>query len=119
MLKERLQSIENLMKDYNHDDVTREILDLAYDYNLEYYTEDIVNTDEIDDLVQTRLNDGGWQGVACMLSEVNYLNDEYYLINGYGNLEELTIEYLQCVFDDLKSSLLELIEEEDKEETEE
>ena len=82
-------------------------------------TEDIVNTDEIDDLVQTRLNDGGWQGVACMLSEVNYLNDEYYLINGYGNLEELTIEYLQCVFDDLKGSLSELIEEEDKEETEE
>ena len=54
-----------------------------------------------------------------MLSEVNYLNDEYYLINGYGNLEELTIEYLQCVFDDLKSSLSELIEEEDKEETKE
>ena len=119
MLKERLQSIENLMKDYNHDDGAREILDLAYDYNLEYYTEDIINTDEIDDLVQTRLNDSGWQGVACMLSEVNYLNDEYYLINGYGNLEELTIEYLQCVFDDLKSSLSELIEEEDKEETKE
>ena len=36
----------------------------------------------------------------------------YYLIDEYGNLEELTKGYLECIYEDLKRELLELIEEE-------
>ena len=105
MLKERLESIKNLLGSYNRYDATREILDLAYDYDLEYYTENIIEEALIDELVQNRLYSGGWQGVSCMLSKINYLNDEYYFINGCGNLEELTISHLECIFNDMVEAL--------------
>ena len=115
MLKERLESIKNLLEDYNRDDAVREILDLSYDYGLDYYTENIVEEAMIDELVKNRLNSSGWQGVSCMLNKINYLNDEYYFIDGYGNLEELTINRLECIFNDMKEELLNMEEEEEEE----
>ena len=114
MLKERLESIKNSMKYYHNDYVAEEILSLAYDYELEDCVTDIINREEIDNLVQDRLENSGWEGVACMLSKINYLTDEYYLIDGYGNLENLTARYLECIFDDLKNELLKLTEEEEE-----
>ena len=115
MLKERLESIKNLLEDYNRDDAVREILDLSYDYGLDYYTENIIEEAMIDELVKNRLNSSGWQGVSCMLNKINYLNDEYYFIDGYGNLEELTINRLECIFNDMKEELLNMEEEEEEE----
>ena len=112
MLKEKLQSIEKSMKYYNKDHTAREILELAHDYNLEKYTENIINREKIDDLVQIRLDESGWEGVACMLSKINYVTDEYYSIDRYGNLEELTKEKLEYIFEDLKKELSELIKKE-------
>ena len=114
MLKERLESIKNLLEDYNRDDAVREILDLSYDYGLDYYTENIIEEAMIDELVKNRLNSSGWQGVSCMLNKINYLNDEYYFIDGYGNLEELTINRLECIFNDMKEELLNIEEEEEE-----
>ena len=51
-----------------------------------------------------------------MLSKINYLNDEYYFIDGYGNLEELTINRLECIFNDMKEEILNMGEEEEEEE---
>ena len=116
MLKERFELIEDLIKDYDRDYAVREILSLAYDYDLEDYIGNIISEDTIDDLVQSRFDRSGWKGVTCMLSKINYLNDEYYIMNGYGNLEELTIGHLECIFDNLKRELLELMEEEEEEE---
>ena len=52
MLKERLESVKNLLESYNRDDAVREILDLAYDYDLEYYTENIIEEEMMDELVK-------------------------------------------------------------------
>ena len=116
MLKERLESIKNLLESYNRDEATVSILELAHDYDLEYFTENIIEEEMIDGLVQNRFYSGGWQGVACMLSKINYLNDDYYFMNGYGNLEELTINRLECIFNDMKEELLNIEEEEEEEE---
>ena len=113
MLKERLELIEKSMKYYNKDHTAREILELAYNYNLEKYVENnIISREIIDDLVQIRLDESGWEGVACMLSKINYVTDEYYSIDRYGNLEELTKEKLEYIFEDLKKELSELIKKE-------
>ena len=112
MLRERLETIKKSMKYYKKDYIAKEILNLAYDYNLEKYAENIINREEIDDLVQFRLDKSGWEGVACMLSKINYVTDEYYLIDEYGNLEELTKAYLERIYEDLKRELLESMEEE-------
>lgn len=116
MLKERLESIKDLLEDYNRDEATREILDLAYDYDLVSFVENIADEGFIDELVKNRFDSSGWQGVACMLKKINYLNDEYYFMNGYGNLEELTINRLECIFNDMKEELLNIEEEEEEEE---
>ena len=112
MLKERLELIEKSIKYHSKDSATREVLNLAYNYGLEKYIEDIVHREEIDDLVQFRLDGSGWEGVACLLNKINYVTDEYYLIDEYGNLQELTKKYLECVYEDLKEELLELVKEE-------
>ena len=112
MLKERLELIEKSMKYYSKDYTTREILNLVYEYNLEKYIKNIINREEIDDLVQFRLDGSGWEGVACLLSKINYVTDEYYLLDEYENLEELTKENLECIYKDIKNELLKLMEEE-------
>ena len=40
-----------------------------------------------------------------MLDKVNYLAADYYFMNGYGNLEELTISHLACIFSDMVEAL--------------
>ena len=52
MLKERLESIKNLLASYNRYDATREILDLAYDYDLEDYVENIIEESMINEIIQ-------------------------------------------------------------------
>ena len=105
MLKERLESIKNLLVSYNRYDAVREILDLAYDYDLEDYVENIIEESMINEIIQDRLRCCGWQNIACMLDKVNYLDDDYYFMNGYGNLEELTISHLECIFSDMVEAL--------------
>ena len=105
MLKERLESIKNLLASYNRYDATREILDLADDYDLEDYVENIIEESMINEIIQDRLRCCGWQNIACMLDKVNYLDDDYYFMNGYGNLEELTISHLECIFSDMVEAL--------------
>lgn len=101
MLKERLESIKNLLRSYKRYDAVREILDLAYDYDLEEYVEDIIEESTINEIIEDRLRCGGWQNIACMLDKINYLGDDYYFMDGCGNLEELTISHLECIFSDM------------------
>ena len=54
MLKERLESIKNLLGSYNRYDATREILNLAYDYDLEDYVENIIEESMINEIIQDR-----------------------------------------------------------------
>ena len=104
MLKERLESIKNLLGSYNRYDATREILDLAYDYDLEEYVEDIIEESTINEIIGYRLH-CGWKNIACMLDKINYLGDDYYFMDGCGNLEELTISHLECIFSDMVEAL--------------
>jgi len=50
--------------------------------------EDIISSDEVDDFVRSRLESGGWQGVAACISDIiDYMYEDYYEIDGYGNLK--------------------------------
>ena len=61
-----------------------------------------INTDEVKTLVENRIN-LGYENVYFTLKQINYL-DDYYYINGYGNLSNVT-------FNDIKYCILDLIEE--------
>lgn len=62
--------------------------DLANDEGHEELFDDLIaNDDELDEFVRNRLESGGWQGVACCISDIiNNMSDDYYEIDGYGNL---------------------------------
>lgn len=58
----------------------------AYDNEI-YCLDDVISSDEVDDFVRNRLESGGWQGVACCISDIiNCMSDDWYEIDGYSNL---------------------------------
>lgn len=109
---ERIKNIKNLLKEFNKDEAINEMMGLAIEYGLEELLENIIATDEIEYLIENRLKNSGWQDVACLLAKVNCLNDNYYLINGYGNLEEISMEYLEMILEELENALEEKVGEE-------
>lgn len=115
MLRERIENVKELLKGYDREEATRELVDICNEYGQEYLVDDIIPTDYIDEYIQRELESRGWQGVACCLAKIEYLNDEYYLINGYGNLEELTIHHLGLIVSDLENNLRDEMEEEEEE----
>ena len=100
----KIKTLRRIIDNLSTGELVEELIDLAYEYELDYLVEDIISTEDIDYFIEKRLESGGWQGVACCLAKINYLNDDYYEIDGYGNLKEIT-------FNDAKK-LLDYIEEE-------
>ena len=100
----KIKNLRRIIDNLSTGELVGELIDLAYEYELDYLVEDIISTEDIDYFIRKRLESGGWQGVACCLAKINYLNDDYYEIDGYGNLKEFT-------FNDAKK-LLDYIEEE-------
>ena len=101
---ERIKTLRGIIDNLSTGELIGELIDLAYEYELDYLVEDIISTEDIDYFIGERLKSSGWQGVTCCLAKINYLNDDYYEIDGYGNLKEFT-------FNDAKK-LLDYIEEE-------
>ena len=108
---ERIKTLRGIIDNLSTGELVGELIDLACEYGLDYLVEDIISTEDIDYFIEERLKNSGWQGVACCLAKFNYLNDDYYEIDGYGNLKEFT-------FNDAKK-LLDYIEEEINDQEEE
>lgn len=90
-------------KEENYGDVGA-LIDLANDEGIGHVFDDIISADDVDYFVERRMENGGWQGVACCLYDiVNNLNDDYYEIDGYENLT--TIDDWDSLADDLENNL--------------
>jgi len=74
-------------KENNRDDFPA-LMNLADEERRNGIFENIISSDEVDDFVCDRFESGGWQGVACCISDIiDYMNEDYYEIDGYGNLK--------------------------------
>lgn len=71
----------------------------------EEYVQDIVTDDMLDEMVQYEVESGGWQRVKFLLGGIDDINDDFYRINGYGNAENVTPDYLDAIVDDLMGEL--------------
>ena len=90
-------------KALNHGDFGA-LLNFAYENNCEESVNDIISTDDVDDFVKAILENTSWQGAACCLfGIINNLGDDYYRIDGYGNLE--TLRDWDMYADDIESNL--------------
>ena len=85
----------------SHDVVIQELYNVAERYGLEEMMDDIITEESIDWFIHDRMEIGGWQMVACFLAKVDYLQDNYFLMDGYANLENITSNYLVCLIHDM------------------
>ena len=116
MLKEMLIKVENAMKDYDVDETVNAMYEIADNYGLidELLFDNIVDRDLIDDMVAQRLEAIGFEGVAIMLDGIHSLNANYYYLNGYGNLEDLSMNKLEAIYADIKVTLADELELEEE-----
>ena len=89
--------------DYDVDDV----LDIAYELedrglirDKHEHVGDIISDDELDAMVAEAAQSQGWLRVKHLLAGVAY-EDDYYILDGYGNAENLTRDHLAFVVDEL------------------
>jgi hypothetical protein len=120
-LKERFVEIESNINKHNLEDAINAMKDIESEYGINTGMDSFISNEDtdVDDFVERRMESGGWQGVACCISDiVNSLSDSYYHIDGYENLELVTSERVEAYLSDLKRELsdeLEMEEEEDEE----
>ena len=69
-----------------------------------------IHSDDVKTLIENRLINTGYESVYFTLRKIEYL-DDYYYIDGYANLSNVT-------FNDIKYTILDLIEEIENEECE-
>lgn len=120
MLRERFEEVREYLEGFDKESALAELMEICQEYGQEEMLDDLIHEDNIDMMVENELKQGGWTRVAIFLSKVEYLNDEYYVIDGYGNLTELTQGYVECLLADLQTNLeQEMLEEEGEEEEDE
>ena len=69
------------------------------------YVGDIVDTEQLDEMVEHEAQEGGWQRVKYFLSGIDSMTDDYYYINGYANAETLRPGMLDSIVSDLMDEM--------------
>lgn len=107
-LKERVENIE-ITYDYEETyyNLKNAIIDYmndTQDWDFDYIGEDIIDYELAEEQAKHELERGGLARLYCYLGNVN-CNNELFKINGYGNLENVTIDDLKY----MKEEILDLI----------
>ena len=80
---------------------TDELFKIADKYDVHELLEQIVDDEQINMIVKDYMTDwNSWELVAIFLADVKVLNQEYYYLNGYGNLENLTSSHFDNILYD-------------------
>jgi len=69
------------------------------------YVGNIVDTEQLDEIVENILHEGGWQRVKFFLGGIDSMNDDYYYLNGYANAETLHQGTLDSIVADLMDEM--------------
>lgn len=89
---------EQGLKRYEHTD---EALELIRQYDCEYGNFDIVDDSEIEYIIQSEMQKGGWERICFFLSDASVNAPYGHRLDGYGNLVDIE-------FDDIKYWLEEI-----------
>ena len=106
-LKELKERIENVEINYNYEESYTNLYNTVIDYmndtqdfDLEYLFEDFINYETAEEIAKNELNNGGLLRLNYYLGDTN-LNDEIFKLDGYGNLENITIDDLNNLKDEI------------------
>lgn len=81
------------LKRYEHTD---EALELIREHNYEYGDFDIVDDSEIEYIIQSEMQKGGWERICFFLSGASVNAPYGHKLDGYGNLAD--IEFDDIIF---------------------
>lgn len=88
------------LKGYDYD--KNEIIEFLMDFESEKGADfGIVTTDILDEIVKQETDKGGFVRVAHFLAGIEWLNDDYYRIDGYGNAQDIKVDDLECWLKDI------------------
>lgn len=106
-LKELKERIENVEINYNYEESYTNLYNTVIDYmndtqdfDLEYLFEDFIDYETEEEIAKNELNNGGLLRLNYYLGDTN-LNDEIFKLDGYGNLENITIDDLNNLKDEI------------------
>lgn len=93
--EEDYSNIYNACTDYMND---------TQDFSIEYAFEDVITYDTAEEIAKRELEDGGLIRLYYFLGTAN-LNNDIFLLDGYGNLQDATKEDLQNIIDTVLEEL--------------
>ena len=106
-LKELKERIENVEINYNYEESYTNLYNTVIDYmndtqdfDLEYLFEDFIDYETAEEIANNELNNGGLLRLNYYLGDTN-LNGEIFKLDGYGNLENITIDDLNNLKDEI------------------
>lgn len=73
--------------------------------NADEYVQDIIDDEQLDEMVANEAKENGWQRVKFFLGGIDFMNDDFYYINGYGNVENLSSGLLDSIMGDLMDEI--------------
>jgi uncharacterized membrane protein YvbJ len=114
-LKDKIEEIE-ITYDYEntYNNLYNTVIDYmneAQDWDFEYLFEDYVSYDLAEDIAKNELESGGLVRLYYFLGDAN-LNNDIFRINGYGNLEDIDKDDLECLKDEILNIINNKLEEE-------
>ena len=107
-LEELKDKIEEIEITYDYEDTYNNLYNTVIDYendtqdwDFDYLFEEYVSYDLAEDIAKNELeNNGGLVRLYYFLGDAN-LNNDLFKINGYGNLEDINKEDLECLKDEI------------------
>lgn len=112
-LLKKIEEIEENLKNYNYsfDEAYNQIRELAEETGCEDYLNEFVDEWTAEELLKREVEEGGLARVVHFLSGVEYLSDDIYILDGYANLRNVTMNDYECVLYDIKREVEEMEEE--------
>lgn len=110
-LRELKERIENIKINYNYEESYTNLYNTVIDYmndtqdfDLEYLFENFIDYETAEEIAKNELQNGGLVRLRYYLGDVN-LNDEIFKLDGYGNLENITIDDLNNLKDEILENI--------------
>ncbi len=104
-LQNRIEEMKNLVNNYGYADAVAEFKNICYEYEVCLDTANCyLDNEDIDTIVKSK---DSWTSIAIFLSNVQGLNGDFYHLDGYENLEEITKETLLNDISELEDTLIE------------
>lgn len=80
-------------------------MDIVYQNNLHEYIDNIYDDNDIKNEILQSLENSGWERVKFMLEDINMINFDYFIKDGYGNFRNITNKDINSIIDDMVTNL--------------